>query len=118
MFKLNPDETKFIIFESHAQLKNLDPCCKTCCKKLCVWFDANFSFAVHVYIFCKTCCIQMCDLRWVRQHLTDEAAILATNALVSSRLDYCALSLQESVHSQHVQTAVYSKHTFQDCHKL
>ena len=35
------------------------------------------------------CFIQMRDLRWVRQYLTDEAAVLAANALVSSRLDYC-----------------------------
>ena len=31
----------------------------------------------------------MCDVRWVRQYLTDEAAILLANALVSSGLDYC-----------------------------
>ena len=31
----------------------------------------------------------MCELRWVREHLTDEAAILVANALGSSRLDYC-----------------------------
>ena len=31
----------------------------------------------------------LCDLRWARKHLTDEAAILAGNALVTSRLDYC-----------------------------
>ena len=31
----------------------------------------------------------MCDLRRVRQYLTDEAAMLVSNALVSSRLDYC-----------------------------
>ena len=54
-----------------------------------VWFDANFSFADHVRNFCKTCFIQIRDLRRVRKHLTDEAAILAANALVTSRLDYC-----------------------------
>ena len=31
----------------------------------------------------------MRDLRWVRQYLADDAAVLAANALVSSRLDYC-----------------------------
>ena len=31
----------------------------------------------------------MRDLRRVRQYLTDDAAVLVTNALVSSRLDYC-----------------------------
>ena len=60
-------------------------------KNLGVWFDANFSFADHVRNICKTCFIQIPDLRRVRirKHLTDEAAILAANALVTSRLDYC-----------------------------
>ena len=79
-------------------------------KNLGVWFDVNFSFADHVCNICKTCFIQMRDLWRGGQYLTDEAAILAVNALVSSCLDYCN-SLQESVQSQHGQTAVYSKHT-------
>ena len=58
-------------------------------KNLGVWFDANFTFADHVHNICKTCFIQICDLRWVSKHLTDEAAILAANALVTSCLDYC-----------------------------
>ena len=32
--------------------------------------------------------LQMCDLRKIRQYLTPEVAVLAANALVSSRLDY------------------------------
>ena len=31
----------------------------------------------------------MCDLRRIRQYLTPEVTVLAANALVSSRLDYC-----------------------------
>ena len=100
MLKLNPDKTEFIIFGSHAQLKKLDPYLPVkifgnfmhpavVVKNLGVWFDANFSFANHVRNICKTCFIQIRDLRRVRKHLTDEAAILASNALVSSRLDYC-----------------------------
>ena len=38
---------------------------------------------------CKTCFIQKHDPTQVRQYLTDEAAILAANALVISRLDNC-----------------------------
>ena len=53
------------------------------------WFDANFSFADHIHNICKISIIQICDLRRVRQHLTDEVAIMVANALVSSRLDYC-----------------------------
>ena len=57
-------------------------------KNLGVCFNANFSFADHVCNICKTF-IQMRGLRRVRQFLTDEAAILAANALVCSRPDYC-----------------------------
>ena len=45
-----------------------------------------FPFADHVRNICKTCFIQMRDLTRV---LTDDATVLAANALVSSRLDYC-----------------------------
>ena len=90
MLKLNPDK-KFIIFGSHAQFKKLDPYLPVrifgnfmhpavVIKNLGVWFDANFSFADHVRNICKTCFIQIRDLRRVRKHLTDEAAILAANA--------------------------------------
>ena len=121
MLHLNPDKAEFIIFVSHAQLKKLDPHIPVrifgnfmhpavVVKNLGVWFDANFSFADHVLNICKTCLIQMWDHRRVRQYLTDEAAILAANDLVSSHLDYCN-SLQESVKPQHALTAVYSKHS-------
>ena len=35
------------------------------------------------------CFLLMCDLRRIRKYLTSEVAVLAANALVSSRLDYC-----------------------------
>ena len=93
MFKLNPEKTEFIIFGSHAQLKKLDSYLpvRTFGNFLHpsgVWFDANLSFGDHVRNICKTCFIQLCDLRWVRQYLTDDAAVLAANVLVSSRLDH------------------------------
>ena len=99
MLKLNPEKTEFIIFGSHAQLKKLDSYFlvrifdillhpSAVVKNLGVWSDVNFSFADHVCNICKTCFIQMCDLRQV-QYLTDEAAVLASNPLVSSRLNYC-----------------------------
>ena len=37
----------------------------------------------------KACFLQMRDLRRIRKYLTPEVAVLAANALVSSRLDYC-----------------------------
>ena len=98
MLKLDPEKTEFIIFGSHAQLKKLDLPVRifgnfiqpaVVVKNLGVWFDANFSFADPVRNIFKTCFIQIHNLRQVRKHLTDEAAILAANALVTSRLDYC-----------------------------
>ena len=49
----------------------------------------NFIFSEHVTRTCKACFIQLCNLRRIRQYITREVAILAANALVSSRLDYC-----------------------------
>ena len=43
----------------------------------------------------------MLDLRWIRQYLSDDAAVLAANALVSSRLNYCN-SLLRSLSSFHI----------------
>ena len=58
-------------------------------RNLGVWFDADFSFSEHIKGTCKACFLQMCDLRRIRKYLTSEVAVLAANALVSSRLDYC-----------------------------
>ena len=62
-----------------------------------------FSFADHVRNICKTCFTQMRDQRRVRQYLTDAAAVLAANALMSSHLDYCN-SLFRSLSSFHMHT--------------
>ena len=88
--QIKPEQTEFIIFGSHAQLKKLDPYLPVkifgnfmhpavVVKSLTVWFDANFFFADHVRNICKTCFLQIPDLRRVRQYLTDAA----------SCLDYC-----------------------------
>ena len=98
--KLNPEKTEFIIFGSKAQRQKisshflvsilgslLHPVESV--RNLGVWFYADFSFTEHVKMTCKACFLQMCDLRRIRQYLTPEVAVLAANALVSSRLDYC-----------------------------
>ena len=54
-----------------------------------MWFDADFSFSEHIKRTCKACFLQMRDLHRIRKYLTSEVAVLAANALVSSRLDYC-----------------------------
>ena len=59
---------------------------------------------------CQTCFIQMHDLRRVRQYLTDDAAVLAANALVSSHLDYCN-SLFRSLSSFHMHKLQCTQNT-------
>ena len=97
--KLNPEKTEFIVFGSKAQRQIsshfpvsilgslLHPVDSV--RNLGVWFDADFSFSEHIKRTCKACFLQMCDLRRIRKYLTPEVAVLAANALVSSRLDYC-----------------------------
>ena len=95
--KLNPKKTEFIIFGSKAQRQKisfhfpvsilgslLHPV-----RNLGVWFDADFSFSEDIKRTCKACFLQMRNLRRIRKYLTSEVAVLAANALVSSRLDYC-----------------------------
>ena len=57
----------------------------------------------------------MHDLRQVRQYLMDEAAVLAADAQSTGLLQ---LFFQKYIQFQHEQTAVYSKYTPEDCHKL
>ena len=82
MLKLHPEKTELIIFGSHVQPKKSDSYLpvrifgklsypSAVAKNLGVWFDANFSFGGHAHNICKTCFIQMCDIRRVRQYLTD-----------------------------------------------
>ena len=57
-------------------------------RNLGVWFDSDFSFSCHVRNICKACFVHIRDLKQLRGYLTREAALLATNALVGSQLDY------------------------------
>ena len=90
--KLNQEKTEFIVFGSKAQRQKisgslLHPVDSV--RNLGVWFDAEFSFSEYVKRTCKACFLLMRDLCRIRQYLTPEVAVLAANALVSSRLDYC-----------------------------
>ena len=58
-------------------------------RNLGVWFDSDFSFSCYVRNNCKACFVHIRDLKRLRGYLTSEAALLAENALVGSRLDYC-----------------------------
>ena len=98
--KLNPDKTEFIVFGSkihHEKLNKsfpvnilgnfLSPVGEV--RNRGVWFDSDFSFSRHVQNICKSCFAQIRDLRHLRGYLTHHAALMAANALVGSRLDYC-----------------------------
>ena len=58
-------------------------------KNLGVWFDSDFSLPKHFQNVCKSFFVQLHDFRHVRLFLSYDASVLAANALVSSRLDYC-----------------------------
>ena len=98
--KLNPDKTEFIVFGSKSQCEKLNHSFPfnilgnlisptDAVRNLGVWFDSDFSFSCHVIKVCKACFAHVRDLKRLRGHLTHEAALMAANALVGSRLDYC-----------------------------
>ena len=57
-------------------------------KNLGVIFDSDNSFDNHVAKICRVCYYHLRDLRQICKFLSDETAILLTNAMVSSYLDY------------------------------
>ena len=75
--QFNPDKTKFIVFGSKRQRE-----------KLKGYFPSTI-LSRHVQKVCKSCFVQPCEFRYVRRFLTHDASVLVTNAVVSSRLDYC-----------------------------
>ena len=52
-------------------------------------FDSDFSFHKHVSNICKSCFYHIRDLRRIRRHIPLSTAKTISNALISSRLDYC-----------------------------
>ena len=98
--KINPDKTEFIVFGSKSQREKLNHSFPVnilgnlispvdAVRNLGVWFDSDFSFSCHVMKVCKVCFASVRDLKQLRGHLTHEAALMAANALVGSRFDYC-----------------------------
>ena len=98
--KLNPEKTGSIVFDSKSQRQMISSIFPVSIlgsllhpvdsvRNLGVWFDAEFSFSEHVKRTCKVSFLQMHDLHGIRQYLTPEVAVLAANALVNSRLNYC-----------------------------
>ena len=79
MFR-NPDRTEFVVFGSHAQLRELDPYLPVgvfgdfvhpavIVGSLGVWFGARFSFAGRVRSICGACFVRVRGFERVGEHL-------------------------------------------------
>ena len=98
--KLNSDKTEFIVVGARRQRHRLsdrfpvglldgDICPSDSVRNLGVVFDGDFSFREHVSNICKSCFYHIRDLRPIRRHIPLSTAKTISNALISSRLDYC-----------------------------
>ena len=98
--KLNPDKTKFILIGSPKNRNQLLPHFRInilgnqvlpaqSVRNLGVVFDSNFTFSNHVSQVIKSTRVQARDLYRIRLLLDLNTSVLLTNALVSSKLDYC-----------------------------
>ena len=98
--KLNSDKTEFIIIGTKQQRQKLsnhfpvklldnDISPSDSVRNLGVIFDSDFSFHKHVSNICKSCFYHIRDLRRIRRHIPLSTAKTISNALISSRLDYC-----------------------------
>ena len=72
-----------------VKLLDNDICPSDSVRNLGVVFDSDFSFHKHVFNICKSCFYRIRDLRRIRRHIPLSTAKTISNALISSRLDYC-----------------------------
>ena len=121
--KLNSDKTEFIIIgtkqqrhklSNHFPVKLLDNdiCSSDSVRNLGVVFDSDFSFHKHVSNICKSRFYHIRDLRRIRRHIHLSTAKTISNALISSRLDYCNsllsnIAKQDLSKLQRVQNALH-----------
>jgi hypothetical protein len=120
--KLNPDKTEFILIGTKKQqsmFKNIFPVDilgnlitpTEKVRNLGVIFDSEFNFSAHVMAVCKACYYHIRDIARIRKFLPKPALITLSNALVSSRIDYCnslfnSLSSADLTRLQRVQNSL------------
>ena len=120
--KLNPDKTECIVFgakDRYIWLSDSFPVnilgnCLSPTDVVCnlgVLFDAKFCFTNYVNSVIKSGFISLRDLHHIRRFLSVDTSVVITNALVSSRLDYCnslfhSLSSRNATRLQYVQNAL------------
>ena len=105
--RLNSDKTEFIIIgtkrqrhklSNHFPVKLLDNDI-TPSDSVRNLGDSDFSFHKHVSNIYKSCFYHIRDLRRIRRHIPLSTAKTISNAIISSRLDYCN-SLLNSIAKQ------------------
>lgn len=100
MLKLNPDKTEFCVFGTKKQRDKLvhlfpvdilgSPLSPVdCVKNLGFLFDNNLTLSSQISTVTKACFYHIRDLRRIRKFLPTSAVVTLSNALVSSKLDYC-----------------------------
>ena len=126
--KLNSDKTEFIIIGTKQQRHKLsnhfpvnlldnDITPSDSVRNLGVIFDSDFSFHKHVSNICKSCFHHLRDLRRIRRHIPLSTAKTISNALISSRLDYCNSLLNNIAKQDLSKTATCAKLPCRCCTK-
>ena len=126
------DKTEFIIIgtkqqrhklSNHFPVKLLDNdiCPSDSVRNLGVVFDCDFSLHKHDSNICKSCFYHIRDLRRIRRHIPLSIAKTISNALISSRLDYCNsllnnIAKQDLSKLQRVQIALHVLNQIQTVH--
>ena len=98
--KLNPEKTEFIVFGSKAQRQKISSHFPVSIlgsllhlvdsvRNLGEWFDADFHSLSISRGLAKRASFRCVTSVELERYLTSKVAVLAANALVSSRLDYC-----------------------------
>ena len=96
---VNPSKTEFLLVGTPQQRSKLTATsvsfCGTVltpsdsCRNLGVVFDSDLSFKKHISNVCRLSFYHIRQLRQIRSSLYTNSAIILSNALVSSKLDYC-----------------------------
>ncbi|MBV8073763.1 MAG: RNA-directed DNA polymerase, partial [Acidobacteriaceae bacterium] len=96
---LNPSKTEFLLLGTYQQRSKLTlssfsfsgvtVSCSSSVRNLGVIFDSDLSLKEHVSQVSKSCHYHIRQLRTVRPLLDHDSAVLLSNSLVSSKLDFC-----------------------------
>ena len=117
--KINNSKTEFLIirslFSKVASLQDFtisvggsSICCSQTARNLWVNFDSVMNLESHIDHVCKIAYMNLCNIRQIRNVLTDQSAAQLIHVLISSRIDYCnsiLYGMSDSVISdlQHIQ---------------